>query len=234
MQSRCRPLAPRHIPRAPGELGESLLGRIPCTGVNPVQWLRRAALQYAGARPRGARPYPRRSRSHGTMPAHEVREEQQMSQVVGQFVVSVDRIDGYEFRVRFDKQQFEEIRLDEPAPLGNDTAPNAARLLAASIGNCLAASLLFCLNKSKAHVSSLTSRVQVELVRNDARRLRIGQVNVDLRPKVDDVTALRGCIDAFEDFCVVTQSVREGIDVHVHVDTSGLEQGATEATRAAS
>lgn len=157
-----------------------------------------------------------------------------MSQIVGQFIVSVDRVDGYEFRVRFDKRQFEELRLDEPAPLGADSAPNAARLLAASIGNCLAASLLFCLNKSGARVSSLTSQVQVQLVRNDARRLRIGQVNVELRPEVDDVSALLGCIDAFEDFCVVTQSVREGIDVQVHVDTSGLERRTSEPAKAAS
>jgi organic hydroperoxide reductase OsmC/OhrA len=155
-----------------------------------------------------------------------------MTQVVGQFMVSVERVDGYEFKVRFDKEHFEDIWLDEPAPLGKDSAPNASRLLAAAIGNCLAASLLFCLNKSKAHVSSLSSQVRVELVRNEAKRLRIGQVNVDLRPEVEDVTALLGCIDAFEDFCVVTQSVREGIDVRVRVDTSHI--AATERVGIAS
>jgi organic hydroperoxide reductase OsmC/OhrA len=151
-----------------------------------------------------------------------------MTQVVGQFTVLVDRVDGYEFRVRFDKDHFEAIWLDEPAPLGNDSAPNASRLLAAAIGNCLAASLLFCLNKSKTHVSSLSSRVRVELVRNEAKRLRIGQVNVELTPEVEDVTALLGCIDAFEDFCVVTQSVREGIDVRVRIDTSHVAAPAQE------
>ena len=70
---------------------------------------------------------------------------------VARFSLTVEQVDGFEFRVRFDKDQYEDLILDEPAPLGRDRAPNAARILAA-------------------------------------------------------------------DFCVVTQSVRQGLDVRVHVD----------------
>ena len=60
--------------------------------------------------------------------------------VASTFSLQVEQIDGFEFRVKFDKEQFAPLLLDEPPPLGHDTAPNAARLLAAAIGNCLAAS----------------------------------------------------------------------------------------------
>jgi len=35
----------------------------------------------------------------------------------------------------------------------------------------------------------------------------------------DDRVRMRRCIEMFEDFCIVTQSVRKGIDVKVAVET---------------
>jgi organic hydroperoxide reductase OsmC/OhrA len=141
-----------------------------------------------------------------------------MSSVASTFSLHVEQIDGFEFRVTFDKEQFAPLLLDEPAPLGHDTAPNAARILAAAIGNCLSASLVFCLQKAKVPTPSVRADVSVEIVRNDARRLRIGKVDVTLHTNLPpDDPALAGCLTTFEDFCVVTQSVRQGIDVAVQV-----------------
>lgn len=141
-----------------------------------------------------------------------------MSAVASTFSLRVEQIDGFEFRVKFDKEQFAPLVLDEPAPLGHDTAPNAARILAAAIGNCLSASLLFCLQRAKIPSPSVSADVDVEIVRNDARRLRVGKVNVTLHTTLAaDDPLLAGCLSTFEDFCVVTQSVRQGIDVAVKV-----------------
>lgn len=141
-----------------------------------------------------------------------------MNEIVGQFGLRIEQVDGYEFRVRFDKEQYAELHMDEPAPLGKDTAPNPARILAAAIGNCLTASLLFCMKRRHAELSGITSEVNVELVRNEKKRLRVGRVDVTLHPKIAaDDAALAACLSTFEDFCVVTQSVREGVDVHVSV-----------------
>jgi uncharacterized OsmC-like protein len=141
-----------------------------------------------------------------------------MSSVASTFSLHVEQIDGFEFRVKFDKEQFAPLLLDEPAPLGHDTAPNAARILAAAIGNCLSASLVFCLQKAKVAAPSVSADVSVEIVRNEARRLRIGKVSVALYTNLaPDDPALAGCLATFEDFCVVTQSVRQGIDVAVKV-----------------
>lgn len=139
---------------------------------------------------------------------------------VASFTLHIDHFDGYQFRTHFDKEQYEELYTDEPAPLGKDSAPNPARILAAAIGNCLAASLLFCLSKSSVKPTQLAAEVQVELVRNEQRRLRVGAVDVKLKPQIAaaEQAALEQCREVFEDFCVVTQSVREGLEVRVALD----------------
>ncbi len=143
-----------------------------------------------------------------------------MSEPAASFDVSVEHVDGYEFRVRFDKPEHEVLSLDEPAPLGRDSAPNATRVLAAAVGNCLAASLVFCSSRKGVKLNQVSATVHVELVRNENRRLRIGHMDVTLRPKLAEGTAadLDVCLDSFEDFCVVTQSVRSGLDVRVKVE----------------
>lgn len=142
-----------------------------------------------------------------------------MSSVASRFAVHLEQVDGFQFLVKFDKEQFEPLRLDEPPPLGHDTAPNAARILAAAIGNCLSASLVFCLKKENVVASGVTADVEVEIVRNEARHLRVGKVDVTLHADLPaDHPALTRCLDSFEDFCIVTQSVRQGIEVAVHVE----------------
>jgi uncharacterized OsmC-like protein len=142
-----------------------------------------------------------------------------MVEPVSQFTIAIDQVRDYEFRVRFDKPNLPELILDEPPPLGRDAGPNPSRLLAAAIGNCLAASLLFCVRKARANLESLHTEVKVEIVRNEAKRLRVGRVEVAIEvglPEADKAAARR-CLPRFEDFCTVTQSIREGMDVQVTI-----------------
>ena len=141
-------------------------------------------------------------------------------QLASRFEIHVEQVDGFEFRVRFDKEQFAPLLTDEPPPIGRDTAPNAARILAAAVGNCLSASLVFCLKKANVTATDVTADVNVEIVRTESRRLRIGKIDVDLHTNLpSEHPALRACLSTFEDFCVVTQSVRSGIEVNVHVSS---------------
>ena len=147
-----------------------------------------------------------------------------MEKPAGSFDLRVERIHDYEFRVVFDKPTHPDLLLDEPPPLGGDRGPNPARLLAAAVGSCLAASLTFCLNRAKLPVQSVLSEVHTELVRNERRRLRIGRIRVRVRPRMTSSPANNAadqrakCLEAFEDFCVVTESVRAGIPIEVSVD----------------
>jgi len=149
---------------------------------------------------------------------HEDRPAQPATTPAGRFAVKILPLAGFKFRVQFDREQYPELLTDEPAPLGTDAAPNPARILAAALGTCLAASLRYCLRKEGAPDAQIAAEVGVELVRNEHTRLRIGRVDVTIRPEgAIDARALSACRKAFEDFCVVTQSVRQGIDVRVQV-----------------
>lgn len=139
------------------------------------------------------------------------------------FSLDVERVERFQFDVTFEDASWSPIRLDEPAPIGDGTAPNAARLLGAAIGNCLAASLVFCLQKSHVDVAGITAHVVGTLERNEKGRMRIGSVAVTLKPTLEGVPPERlgRCLELFEDFCLVTQSVRDGIDVDVTVEPVG-------------
>jgi organic hydroperoxide reductase OsmC/OhrA len=145
--------------------------------------------------------------------------------VVSAFDIRIEQLDGFAFRAHFDKPQFADLNMDEPPPLGHDSAPNAARIVAAAIGNCLGASLVFCMQRAGVTTHGLSAQVHVEIVRNEAKRLRIGKVKVNLEPNVspDAVALLQRCTSVFEDFCMVTESVRKGIDVEVHVETPATQ-----------
>jgi uncharacterized OsmC-like protein len=136
------------------------------------------------------------------------------------FVVRLERLDGYRFRASFEGSSVPDIILDEPAPLGAGTGPNPARLLAASVGDCLSASLVFCLSKSRTTITSVNTAVLCTYRRNEKGRLRIGRLDVSivLDTPESDSKRLASCLATFEDFCVVTGSVRRGIDVSVTID----------------
>jgi organic hydroperoxide reductase OsmC/OhrA len=109
--------------------------------------------------------------------------------------------------------------MDEPPPLGEGRGPNAARILGAAIGHCLSASLLFCLKKTRVEVSAMETKVTGTVERNEKGRLRIGTIRVQLSPEIarEDRVRIGRCLEMFEDYCIVTQSVRKGIEVDVQV-----------------
>ena len=146
-----------------------------------------------------------------------------MSEVTSQFSISIDQVDDFEFRVKFDKEQYADLLMDEPPPLGKDSAPSAGRMLAAAVGNCLSASFLFAARKNGLKPSRIHSDVKVEIVRNENRRFRIGRIAVNLDPALssDDLDKVKAVAAMFEDFCTITASVRQGIPVDVHI--RGLE-----------
>ena len=120
------------------------------------------------------------------------------------------------------------ITLDESPPLGEGYGPNPSALLGAAVGNCLASSLLFCLRKARGEAETLDVDVEVRVERNDAGRYRIAGIAVSLDPSVSeaDQARLARCEPLFEDFCIVTESVRQGIPVEVRVGGRVLSKPA--------
>ena len=138
------------------------------------------------------------------------------------FEVALTLRDGYAFTVDFAAGEGAPLVVDELPPLGEANGPNPARLLAAAVGSCLSASLLFCLRKSRVEVSQLRTTVEGTIVRNERGRLRIGGIRVRLAPEVtpEQRERMARCLDLFQDFCIVTESVREGIAVDVQVENA--------------
>ena len=138
---------------------------------------------------------------------------------IHQFTLHLEQVEDFEFKVRFDWPAVPDLLLDEPAPLGSQSGPNAARLIAAGVANCLSASLLFCLQKSHNMPGGVSASVTGSIDRNDKGRLRLVGIDVDLKLSgiPEDRSRLERCLDLFEDFCVVTQAVRDGIPIGVRV-----------------
>lgn len=143
----------------------------------------------------------------------------------GDFKTKVELVEGYKFRIHFDNEKASDFYMDEPKPLGTGDYPNAGKFLAAAVGNCLCASLTFCLRRQHAEMFSLWAEVYTTLARNEKGRLRITKIVVKLHPDASDQIKLDRCKEMFEDFCIVTESVRHGVPVEVTVLDSVKKEG---------
>jgi uncharacterized OsmC-like protein len=135
------------------------------------------------------------------------------------FSVSLEHWKNFQFMVDFNQEGVAPLLTDEAAPLGEGEGPSPSRLLAAAVGNCLAASLVFCLKKAQIEPQHLKAVVEGEMTRNERGRLRINELRVRLEPQFtpEDLERSGRCAALFEDFCIVKESVRAGIDVVVEM-----------------
>jgi organic hydroperoxide reductase OsmC/OhrA len=141
------------------------------------------------------------------------------------FTLNLEQIENYRFEVTFDNPAVPHLLTDESAPLGGDAGPNPSRLLVTAVANCLSASLLFAMRKFKNEPGPITTAATAKLARNESNRLRITGIDVTLQLAVpkNDIHMADRIIGQFEEFCVVTQSVRAAIPVTVRVlDRDGV------------
>ena len=79
----------------------------------------------------------------------------------------------------------------------------------------------------RAHLDlvDLNAEVSVTPGRSPEGRLRIQRVDVRILPTVTPEvrTRMSRCMEIYEDFCTVTQSVRQGIPVHVVLEPRVVE-----------
>ncbi len=106
--------------------------------------------------------------------------------------------------------------------------PNPSRMLALSVLSCLSASFIFCLKKRDFKVDDFKAEAEVTIARNEKGFLRIKKIDVNIEPKIENPESLKRakqCLKAakdgvsfFEQYCIVTQSVRAGIEVNVNLN----------------
>ena len=128
-------------------------------------------------------------------------------------------LQGYRFLVDFGVEGVSDLLVDEPKPVGEGTGPNSVRLLSAAVGQCLSSSLLYCLYKARVMVKSIETTVKTSVMRSEEGRLRVKSIDVQMDPDVgeEDKARVPRCLEIFENYCTVTQSLRKGIEVNVNI-----------------
>ena len=99
--------------------------------------------------------------------------------------------------------------------------PNPSRMLAMAVLGCLSASFIFCLKKREFNLEDLKAEAEVTIARNEKGFWRVKKIDVDINTKIDDPNVKKRadqCKKMFEQYCIVTQAVREGIDVEVNLN----------------
>jgi len=136
-----------------------------------------------------------------------------------QTVTKLKFLDGYKFNIKFDLENVSNLTVDEPKPTGESRGPNPTRLLSAAVGHCLSSSLLYSLYKSRVKVKNVETVVTATAAMNQDGYLRIKDIDVQIRVEVDEEDKLRlsRCLEIFQNYCTVTESVRKGIQVNVNM-----------------
>ena len=136
-----------------------------------------------------------------------------------EIITHLELLKGFEFKVKFDLENVSDLLMDEPTPVGEGLGPNASRVLSAAVGNCLSASLLLCLTRARVNIEGLKTTVATTLARNEEGYWRVRDIKVKIFPNIKDEfdAQMKRCIEFFERYCIVTQSVRKGINVTVEI-----------------
>lgn len=137
------------------------------------------------------------------------------------FGARLEFVEGFTFK----SQAFEgdvahgsTVITDEPDPVGRNAGPSTPSMLAMAVGHCLSASLVETLRHAGIYVRALTTEAIAVVAPNAEGNPRIQKMNVTIRPVLDKESGnIRRCIDVFENYCTVCQSIRPAIPVHVDV-----------------
>jgi uncharacterized OsmC-like protein len=131
---------------------------------------------------------------------------------------------NYQFDIEF-SEGMPQLMSDEPAPLGEGKGPSPVQMLAASVGNCLSDSLFFALAKFKQRPEPIHTTVNALVGRNAEGRMRVLHMDaqIHLGVEANKLEHLDRALEQFQEFCTVTQSVGQGIPIHIRVmDATGL------------
>ncbi|MFX1588127.1 MAG: OsmC family protein [Promethearchaeota archaeon] len=99
--------------------------------------------------------------------------------------------------------------------------PNPSRMLAMAVLGCLSASFIFCLKKREFNLEDLKAEAEVTIARNEKGFWRVKKIDVDINAKIDDPNVKKRadqCKNMFEQYCIVTQAVRDGINIEVNLN----------------
>ncbi|MBD3253881.1 MAG: hypothetical protein GF383_02255 [Candidatus Lokiarchaeota archaeon] len=126
------------------------------------------------------------------------------------------------FKCELGEMKVEDCYIDEEHKKEAEMwGPNPSRMLGMAVLGCLSASFIFCLKKRDLSLDDLKADAVVHIGRNKKGFWRVQKIDVDIKCKIDDPEARKRadqCRKMFQNYCLVTEAVREGIDVEVNLD----------------
>jgi organic hydroperoxide reductase OsmC/OhrA len=119
--------------------------------------------------------------------------------------------------IKVEECYIDDTNKDEVNMLG----PNPSRLVGLAVLGCLSSSFIFCLKKRDFTLDNLKAEAEVKIGRNEKGFWRVKKINVNIDVKIDDPETRKRadqCRKMFEQYCLVTQAIREGIDVELKMN----------------
>lgn len=134
--------------------------------------------------------------------------------------VVASQVERYRFELTYPGTSLLPETVDEGPPLGGGSGPDPALALAGAVGHCLSSTFFNTLERSRVRATPLRTTVVLAFGRNTKGRKRVAAMDVTIecapldpadREKFDRAASI------FEDYCTVTGSVREGVQVQAAV-----------------
>jgi len=126
------------------------------------------------------------------------------------------------FKCDLGQIKMENLFIDEQHKKSKDKiGPNPSKLLALSVLGCMAASFAVCLQKKNFLLSDFEAKAVITSIRNEKGFWRLKKIDIKLNPKIDNPKMhkrVNQCKKIFEQFCIISESLREGIEINTIFD----------------
>ncbi|MFX1447417.1 MAG: OsmC family protein [Promethearchaeota archaeon] len=118
-------------------------------------------------------------------------------------------------------RNFKNFNVDEPISFhGTDLGPSAIEYLLIGIGGCLGTTFIYCLQKNNIELEKLEVVVDGKLSHTGPKMfLRLVNVDVDLKFTAMEASSdveINRCINEFTEYCIVTNSIANGLPIHIN------------------
>lgn len=130
--------------------------------------------------------------------------------------------EGMIFKCELGEMKVEDCYVDDE----HDTeasmwGPNPSRMLGMAVMGCLSSSFIFCLKKKGLSLDDLKATAEVTIARNEKGFWRVKKIDVDIKVRIEDPETRKRadqCKKFWQQFCLVTEAVREGIEIDVNLN----------------
>jgi len=119
-------------------------------------------------------------------------------------------------------RHFNDIHIDEPESFdGTDEGPSPVEFFLIGIGGCLGSTFAYCLQKQDVEIDKLEVVVDGQL-KHVGPKLSLRLVNIEAELKIttrdnDSSDKIEKCVKSFQEYCIVTNSITQGVPIDVKV-----------------